>query len=305
MGLYDGKLYVPMNVHLDDDPKIIRAGERAEVLYLWGLRFAKKTMLDGFIDADQLRRFPYAGVAARAKKLIEVGLWEHADGGYRIVAWGKWNEKTADTVRRSMEAHDAGMLGNHRRHHLARSLVNASCPYCNGRAHDPGSREAPEEEEDDDARVPDRPPDEILSGTRSPTRDEIAREPDRKSKRSEAKRSEAKGEPDGSPPSAPRGIRTRSYDLGEALLREWCESCTPHRRVAGWPGKVKILAGFLDSGHDPDDLRAALEDAPVISTDAVQFALGRLQRRTTASNGRASLPPGAVDTCVLGAGRGT
>lgn len=83
--------------------------------------------------------------------------------------------------------------------------------------------------------------------------------------------------PSPSAPEAPNGsrIKTASYQTGEKLLREWCESCTPHRRVAGWPGKVKILAGFLDSGRSEADLRAVLEDVPVVSTDAIQFALNK------------------------------
>lgn len=164
MGFFDGKFFVPVNVHLDDDPKIIRAGEKAQMLYEWGLRFAKKAAMDGFIDAAQLRRFPYAGVKARTAALVREGLWLETEGGYIVAAWGKWNEPAAKSMERSLRAHDAGVLGNHRRHHT-NGRRSDECPYCTGVAVDSGSNEPPDEDPDDDpTRVPDRQPD---SGTRS------------------------------------------------------------------------------------------------------------------------------------------
>lgn len=92
--------FVPLSVNYPDDDKIIAAGERAEVLWTRGLAFCGRTLSDGFISDNQLERLHLAGVKTRAKRLVEVGLWERVDNrdalfsgecGYRVVRWGKWN----------------------------------------------------------------------------------------------------------------------------------------------------------------------------------------------------------------------
>lgn len=99
--------YAPLSAHYYKDDAIIRAGERAELLYLRSLAFCADVLSDGFISDMQLARFVgvgLSGVNARAQRLVEVGLWERAepglfgndDAGFVVKAWPKWNLTKAE-----------------------------------------------------------------------------------------------------------------------------------------------------------------------------------------------------------------
>jgi hypothetical protein len=51
-----GGLYVKLQADYSDDPKIIRAGEAAEVLYVRMLCFCARTLSDGLVDDAQMTR---------------------------------------------------------------------------------------------------------------------------------------------------------------------------------------------------------------------------------------------------------
>ena len=89
--------YAPLSARYYKDDAIATAGERAELLYIRGLAFCAEVLSDGFITDIQLTRFVgvgMAGVASRAKRLVEVELWVRDDerGGYWIASWLKWNQ---------------------------------------------------------------------------------------------------------------------------------------------------------------------------------------------------------------------
>jgi hypothetical protein len=95
--------FAPLSAHYYDDDAVIAAGEKAEVLFTRGLAFASRKPNDGFISDLQLTTFRLPGVAARAKRLCEVGLWERVEDdllgtgtGYRISAWLKHNASKAE-----------------------------------------------------------------------------------------------------------------------------------------------------------------------------------------------------------------
>lgn len=86
--------YAPLSATYYQDDDIAEAGEAAELLYLRGLAFCAGRPTDGFISDTQVVRFVGVGlddVQDRAKRLVEVGLWERVDGGYVVRAWLKWN----------------------------------------------------------------------------------------------------------------------------------------------------------------------------------------------------------------------
>lgn len=93
-----GEIYVELSVDYADDPKIIEAGEKAEVLYLRALCLAKRTLSDGHVADVQLPRFGLSGVKARARRLVEVGLWVEVEGGYQIAAYLKRNRPRAQVL---------------------------------------------------------------------------------------------------------------------------------------------------------------------------------------------------------------
>lgn len=94
--------YAPLSASYASDDAIIEAGEKAELLYVRGLAFCATAESDGFLTEAQLIRFVGAGMKdakARAKKLVEVGLWEAHEGGYLVRAWLKWNASAEELGR--------------------------------------------------------------------------------------------------------------------------------------------------------------------------------------------------------------
>jgi hypothetical protein len=142
------RLYVQLDVDYADDPKIIRAGEKAELLYLRGLALAKRLLTDGFISDDQLPRFMLSDISRRVDKLVSVGLWEPVKGGYVISAWLKRNPAAAEVAAAEEQARLDGIRGNHNRWHKDRR--SEACPLCQ-----PESGADPPPDTDPN-RVPDR-----------------------------------------------------------------------------------------------------------------------------------------------------
>lgn len=75
-------------MRLDDQftehPKVVEAGPLAAWLYVCGLTYCARQLTDGFIPAAQLPRLTSGPVGKLAARLVAVGLWEPADGGYRV-----------------------------------------------------------------------------------------------------------------------------------------------------------------------------------------------------------------------------
>lgn len=94
-------LHARIDVNLATDPRVLRAGQDAELLYIRAILFAKAQLSDGAIDSYQLPLIA-AGIrgkpAALAAKLVEVGLWEATETGWRVPAakWAKWQTTAAE-----------------------------------------------------------------------------------------------------------------------------------------------------------------------------------------------------------------
>jgi len=94
--------YAPLSASYYLDDALLEAGEKAEVLFVRGLAFSSNSDADGFITDRQVVNVLGIGMrdaAARAKKLVEVGLWERLDGGYVVRQWLKWNKSASDIGR--------------------------------------------------------------------------------------------------------------------------------------------------------------------------------------------------------------
>lgn len=93
--------YTPLSAtyYIDDD--IIRAGEKAEVLYTRSLAFCASVMSDGYITDAQVIRIGVGlpGLTKRVESLVSTGLWERVEGGYQIRGWLKWNRSAAEMER--------------------------------------------------------------------------------------------------------------------------------------------------------------------------------------------------------------
>lgn len=84
------------------DDAIIAAGEKAELLFVRGLAFCATSDSDGYITEGQVERVVGAGMRdakARARTLVQHGLWVAADGGYQIRSWTKIHESAEEKGR--------------------------------------------------------------------------------------------------------------------------------------------------------------------------------------------------------------
>lgn len=118
-------------VKLDDDffgnPKVLRAGRDARDLYLAGLCFCNRGLTDGFIPDEALRRLGADAYVdeprALARKLVEVGLWSTADGGYLVHDYLSY-QPSKDRVLATREVRaEAGSRGGKQK---ASNLLEAS-----------------------------------------------------------------------------------------------------------------------------------------------------------------------------------
>lgn len=89
-------LYAAIDVGFPDDPKVIDAGDIAELVYLRCVLRCRQHLTDGVIDRRVLPRW-LAGIRGKATthmdRLVEVGLLcTHPDGWcIPLNAWKKWN----------------------------------------------------------------------------------------------------------------------------------------------------------------------------------------------------------------------
>lgn len=81
-----------------DHPKVAAAGPWGELLAMRGVIYAAKHETDGFIPAGQLARLGVGipAVKKKAASLVEVGLWDEADGGWVIHDFLDYHPSRAD-----------------------------------------------------------------------------------------------------------------------------------------------------------------------------------------------------------------
>lgn len=125
-------LYVKLDAEYASDDKLIEAGPMAELLYIRGLCFAKRTLLDGKITRSQLTAvgINIPNVTKHAQSLVDVGAWTVTSQGWQITTWLKRN-KSASTIAAEAEAKRAQSLqANHDRWHIKENKPNPTCSLC-------------------------------------------------------------------------------------------------------------------------------------------------------------------------------
>ena len=124
--------YVPLSASYYLDDAVMEAGERAELLFVRGLAFLAQADSDGFISNRQISVLGIGmrDASARAKRLVDVGLWQEVDGGYVVRSWLKWNKSAADIGRLRKQDRERKATDNDG----VRALVDARdgwrCQYC-------------------------------------------------------------------------------------------------------------------------------------------------------------------------------
>lgn len=122
-------------VRIDDQAprhkKMLRAGPAACWLWVCGIAHCQSQLTDGFIPTEAV---PLLGVTKGVKplldKLVEVGLFEVTDGGYRVHDYHDYNASRDQAIERRDEIHDAksraGRLGGLRSGEARRLKQNGS-----------------------------------------------------------------------------------------------------------------------------------------------------------------------------------
>lgn len=116
---------------LHDHRKSRKAGKAAMGVWVLAGSWAMDNETDGFIPADVLSRW---GTQADARRLIEAGLWREAthkgEPGWRFHDWSRFQPSAAVTAAKRAAEAEAGLRGNHKRWHEARSITDPDCEYC-------------------------------------------------------------------------------------------------------------------------------------------------------------------------------
>lgn len=106
----------------DDFPKnikVISAGLEARALYITALCHCNENLTDGFVDSRFLVSLGIltglSDAQASANRLVEVGLWEQCDGGYKVHDYHDYNPTRAEVIEKrqqiSQERSKAGTKG--------------------------------------------------------------------------------------------------------------------------------------------------------------------------------------------------
>lgn len=99
-----------------DHPKVVKAGPLASWLYVCGLCYSNRYLTDGFIPTEQIRKLADVdNPTGLAEKLVEVGLWERAVGGYQVHDFHHLNLTAEEAKERREEISraraEAGRMG--------------------------------------------------------------------------------------------------------------------------------------------------------------------------------------------------
>jgi hypothetical protein len=116
---------------LHDHHKSRLAGKAAMGVWALAGSWCMANETDGFVPETVLSRW---GTKRDAARLVEVGFWRtatrHGEPGWRFHDWLKY-QPDARTMRLKQEAEsEAGSLGNHKRWHRNRGVVDPECKFC-------------------------------------------------------------------------------------------------------------------------------------------------------------------------------
>jgi hypothetical protein len=136
---------------LHDHRKARRAGKAAMGVWVLAGSWSMDNDYDGFVPEDVLSRW---GSRADAERLVAAGLWDperfNGEQGWRFHDWARFQPSAAVTAATKAKEAEAGLLGNHRRWHVARRISDPDCEFC---------YRAPDQEPDGEPDTkPDGPP---------------------------------------------------------------------------------------------------------------------------------------------------
>lgn len=225
-------LYVPLDVNYVSDEGIRRAGADAELLFVRGLAYAKRTKSDGFLpDYDMpVIAVGLPEVEARVKALVAWELWDEEDDGWRIRSWDRWNPPGEEEER----ARKRALAADRKRRQRERQAAEESA------AETPeGDKEEGATEQPPLALVPEEGqlplPENV---TRDVTRDSHA---SHAPKRREEKRTNT--------PRVTRGS-DKGFEIGSDQDSDFVEFWKAYPRSVGKPSGRKAWKKAIKAGHE-------------------------------------------------------
>lgn len=100
--------YVKKRTHIINHPRFLEAGAVARDLYDWGMLWSGQLETDGEIPMAALLASPWGAGQKKnvvvAQKLVDVGLWERTDVGYRICKWAEQGNVTKAQLEEQRQA---------------------------------------------------------------------------------------------------------------------------------------------------------------------------------------------------------
>ncbi len=91
--------WVKLDDQFADHPKVLSAGPVAAWLWVCGLAYCARYLTDGLIPTSALKKLAdVEDPQSLAAKLVEVGLWDEAEGGWMVHDYHEW-QPTGEEVR--------------------------------------------------------------------------------------------------------------------------------------------------------------------------------------------------------------
>lgn len=90
--------YIKLRTHIVTHERFLEAGPVARDLYVWGMLYAGHLETDGSIPMVALLAAPWGSGGKSnirvAAKLVDLGLWERTDKGFRVLKWSEQGNAT-------------------------------------------------------------------------------------------------------------------------------------------------------------------------------------------------------------------
>jgi hypothetical protein len=299
-----GEIHIQLAVNFSKDPKVraltryARDARGCRDLYVQMLCYCKENLTDGFVPFEEIGVLVYPDTPKAGKRdadrLVEVGLAEVVEGGYRLPGFLKRNKSKAQVDEVSAAKAAAGRKGGKRSGEVRRNEASTkhSASFDEAEAKQGASfwlnTEDRGHRSEDKGHAPPYPP------AAANAEQTVAVGPPSAGAR--LSDSQAQG-------SNRRHAAARSTILGNSLLDEHLKACPvqPPRKVKQRTGEA--IDALLDEGIDPDRIRAGLAlmrsrpgKGPGLLADLVHEAATATvtQLHPTGTDGRALPRTGAL-----------
>ena len=124
--------FVPCDVNLANDPAVLHAGFKAELLFRRANEYAKRMNRDGIIYPVELPIIAH-GIPGDPMRLVDVlidaGLWQDTDDGLVIRSFLKWNMSQDEQAAAREKKRIGAAKTNHGRGRHA-DTPDKECPIC-------------------------------------------------------------------------------------------------------------------------------------------------------------------------------